>query len=332
MPQGQLWLKEFLLQFPKTELMWKHCYFWFLLSVSGIYANSKINFLVVTNLIFLFHIEQLQGLSGVLISNESLRKNSTWFFRQVDFYSSIFFAVKVDTVRLNLWDLLCCLYSLVTTFLYLQRGEHLTPVLSSRAYLILGCFDNKCSRFGELVPSTSGCHPSCICFLLMCQDYQCSLTISLFVLCVISYVCFGGMEAICWLVLESSWVMGEVMQYLKEWMVREIHLACVEGSVELPLLLRRLSVWPWDLNGRLSGTIVCQMSCEQGIPIRACIFWTKVVLRHFSVKWVNMVLFMLVYICLFKWASVQVNFGSGPHKMLYIHLCYFGNPRKTVQI
>lgn len=153
-------------------------------------------------------------------------------------------------------------------------------------------------------------------------------------LCVISYVCFSGMEAICWLVLESSWIMGKVMQYLKEWMIGEIHLACVEGPVELPLLLRRLSVWPWDINGRFSRTIICQMSCEQGIPIRACIFGTKGVFRRFSVKWVKVVLFMLIhcYFCLFKWASVQVNFGSAPHKMLYIHLCCFGNPRKTVQM
>lgn len=46
----------------------------FILSVSDIYTNSTSNFLIFGKLNFLFHVEQLQGVSGVFISNESLRK------------------------------------------------------------------------------------------------------------------------------------------------------------------------------------------------------------------------------------------------------------------
>lgn len=136
-------------------------------------------------------------------------------------------------------------------------------MLSSRFYLLLGSFDIKYTRFEELVPGTLGCHPSGICFLLMCQDSQCSLTTSLLMLCVISYVCFSGMEAISWSVLESSRIMGKVMQCPKAWVKTEINLACVEGLVEVSLLLRRVSVWPWDLNGKFYTSIICQMSVSR---------------------------------------------------------------------
>lgn len=178
----------------------------------------------------------------------------------------------VDTAGLDLCGLLCCLSILVTNFLYLQRGEHLTPVSSSRAYLLLGYFDMKCIRFGELLSGTLGCHPYCIPFLLMCQDYQCSLATSLCMLCIISYVCFSGMETISWLVLESSWITGKVMRYLKGWVITEIHLTCIQGPVELPLLLRRLGVWPWDLNGRFYRSIICQMSVSREFQLElACL-------------------------------------------------------------
>lgn len=75
MPQGWLWLKEFLLQFPKTELK---CFSLLLvifnLSLSDIYTNSQSNFLILANLIFLFHTEQLQDfLVCSWVMNESLR-------------------------------------------------------------------------------------------------------------------------------------------------------------------------------------------------------------------------------------------------------------------
>lgn len=65
--------------------------------------------------------------------------------------------------------------------------------------------------------------------------------------------------------------MGKVMRYLKGWVLTEIRLTCVEGPVELPLLLRRLSVCPWDLNGRFYGSIICQMSVSREVQLElAC--------------------------------------------------------------
>ena len=58
------------------------------------------------------------------------------------------------------------LYILVTDFLHLQIGEHLTPMSNSKADLLLCYFD--INRFGELVPNILDCHVSGIPFQLMC--------------------------------------------------------------------------------------------------------------------------------------------------------------------
>ena len=79
-----------------------------ILRLSDIYMNNKATFDFGN---FLFHIGQLQGLSGMFLSNKSLRKpQSRSLFRQVSFYSSVFFPIMVDIVGIDLYGLLCCAF------------------------------------------------------------------------------------------------------------------------------------------------------------------------------------------------------------------------------
>lgn len=59
--------------------------------LSDFCTNSKSNFLILANLIFLFNLEQLQGLPGVFISNESLRKSQLHSLDRLTFTAQYFF-------------------------------------------------------------------------------------------------------------------------------------------------------------------------------------------------------------------------------------------------
>lgn len=59
--------------------------------LSDFCTNSKSNFLILANLIFLFNLEQLQGLPGVFISKESLRKSQLHSLGRLTFTAQYFF-------------------------------------------------------------------------------------------------------------------------------------------------------------------------------------------------------------------------------------------------
>lgn len=59
--------------------------------LSDFCTNSKSNFLILANLIFLFNLEQLQGLPGVFISNESMRKAQLHSLDRLTFTAQYFF-------------------------------------------------------------------------------------------------------------------------------------------------------------------------------------------------------------------------------------------------
>jgi len=78
-----------------------------ILRLSDIYTNNKATF-GFGKLNFLFRIGQLQGLSGMFLSNRCCRKpQSHSLFGQVRFSSSVFFPVMVDGVGTDLYGLLC---------------------------------------------------------------------------------------------------------------------------------------------------------------------------------------------------------------------------------
>lgn len=107
-----------------------------ILRLSDTYTNNKAAF-DFGKFNFLFCIGQLQGLSGIFLSNKSLGKPQPHsLFRQVRFYSSVFFSIMVDIVGIGLYGLLCCGF-LVTDFLHLQMGEHLRPMSNSRPTTLL---------------------------------------------------------------------------------------------------------------------------------------------------------------------------------------------------